>query len=35
VINGKPSKLLFIPIKKGITEKDVEVIELKETKPAP
>jgi hypothetical protein len=32
VVNGKPSRLLFIPIKEGVTEKDVKVVELTDRK---
>jgi hypothetical protein len=32
VVNGKPSRLLFIPLKQGITEKDVQVVELADQK---
>jgi len=32
VVNGKPSRLLFIPLKQGITEKDVLVVELTDQK---
>lgn len=30
VVNGNPSRLLFIPIRQGVTAKDVRVVELKE-----
>ena len=32
VVNGEPSRLLFIPLKQGITEKDVLVVELTDQK---
>jgi hypothetical protein len=32
VVNGEPSRLLFIPIKEGVTDKDVRVVELREAK---
>jgi len=28
VASGKPSRLLFIPVREGVTEKDVKVVEL-------
>ena len=31
-VGGKPSRLLFIPVKEGVTEKDVKVVELVEKK---
>jgi hypothetical protein len=32
LVEGKNLRLLFIPIKEGMTEKDVRVVELRETK---